>query len=243
MLDNFNGNEGTLAYRGTSTMEVGKLTSDFVKQFTINAQDNNLCFKSNVASLIVDTGSILYRNNIYVPCGEHIIKFIFTNDSARDFELNKDNEYPVYARILEPALEEVYYNLSSDDFVVVREEHLRRLHSVYVDDEGRVFGFNFDRIAMSADRNTVYGTFAEENYSSFNSGGKFYHQIFTQSLSRLKLQADGGNWKYSPRVEYIGLHSFDFVTTAENGCLSFVTNYSTKEYGDHTYWNIYDKSK
>lgn len=58
------------------------------------------------------------------------------------------------------------------------------------------------------------------------------------------LQKDGvENWKYSPRIEFMGMHSFDFITSSENGYVSFVTNYSSHKDNESVIWHIYDKSR
>lgn len=240
--------EGDRDYDSSGSISLGRLTShtNMVMPYP-SLEENKMMFTSNIASIIVDNNAILYNNNIYIPCGEYIVKLIFVNDMELDFQYFTEElqqEYPVYARIMQTGMEEVYYNLSETDFAVVQDEHLRTLHSIYIDDEHRVFGFNFDNIAMTADRNTIYGTFDEQYYGGFNSGGNFYHQIFSQQLSKLLLQREAGdNWKYSPRIEFMGLHSFDFLSSSENGYVSFISNYSSRQVGEHVIWHIYDKCR
>lgn len=176
--------ESSFDYDGNGSISIGRLVSHVNMSTSVSSQkDNKFTFSTNVASLLVDNNAVLYNNNLYVPVGQYIMKLIFVNDAALDFKYNTDDirsNYPVYARVLEQGIEEVYYNLSETDFAVVDDEHLKTLHSVYIDDENRVFGFNFDNIVMTADRNTIYGTFKEEHYGSYNSGSSFYHQIFSQ---------------------------------------------------------------
>ena len=66
--------------------------------------------------MICKYNSILYKNNLYIPINQNVLKIVMCPDTNLDFELFGDEErenYPAVARMLN--VDEVYYNYTKTD--------------------------------------------------------------------------------------------------------------------------------
>jgi hypothetical protein len=71
---------------------------------------------SKLCQLICKYNSILYKNNLYIPVNQNVLKIVMCPDSPIDFELFGEDEretYPAAARLLN--VDEVYYNYTKID--------------------------------------------------------------------------------------------------------------------------------
>jgi hypothetical protein len=66
--------------------------------------------------MICKFNSILYKNNLYIPINQNVMKIVMCPDTLIDFEMFGEDErevYPAAARMLN--VDEVYYNYTKTD--------------------------------------------------------------------------------------------------------------------------------
>jgi uncharacterized protein YbaR (Trm112 family) len=127
-------------------------------------------YSSNLSKLLSDSNGIIYRNNLFIPMDNKILKLIFCPDCDKDFEVfsaNDREEYPASCRFL--TSDEYYLNYTNAESSGGNSENItlesgfitveNKIKNLYIDEEGKVFGFNFDKIAVSSDGDTVYGLY------------------------------------------------------------------------------------
>lgn len=178
---------------------------------------------STVASVLADQNAQIYNNNVYIPYNQNIIKLIFVADSEYDdFDFDMMEHYPCKARVLGQDEFTVNYVRTGDDVVeeVAMEngfiEVENKLKHVYVNEKGQVFGFNFDKIAMSSDGDTMYGLYAWDKY--VHAGG--WNWLYNQSISRM--QAAAGSAKFA---EFGSEESIDNLAMNEHGDMLLVRGF------------------
>lgn len=211
---------------------------------------------SRLCGMICEYNSILYKNNLYIPIHQNVLKVVMCPDVAIDFEMFSDEErqnYPAAARMLN--VEEVYYNytktddleFSSDaasvqgDSVGLEQNFIEvenRVKNIYINEKGKVFALNFDQYGVAADGDTIYGLYASDKYVA--SGGWWW--LFNQSLS--KMHADSGSSKYA---EFASPNSIDKVKLNSKGEMCLIRNFKNllenENEDNNKRMDIYDKTK
>lgn len=156
------------------------------KRFILNEQQGTKPLHSNVAGLFLESKSVFYNNNLYIPFGMNIIKVIFCPDQPKDAVFTDviRKEYPAYARVLndgedgeEPEFYRNFYDSSEDETTV------KEINSIFVDENGHIFGLNYDTITMSYDKEHIFGIFSPEKF--VEEGEQGIYTVYTQSLPRL----------------------------------------------------------
>lgn len=173
---------------------------------------------------------LVYNGNIYIPINTNynsfILKIIFnpgigeTTLSARRL---KSNEYVNN------------FNNLYDEELIEMEPIIK---SLYVDNSGILYAFNYDIIKMTFDGDTIYGMYS----SSLTSGDKWYY-IFNQSIG--KLHTSSAASKYA---EFSSDVSIDNIAVNPKGEMAlirgFKKNATTGEIeADNKALEIYDRSK
>lgn len=178
-----------------------------------------------------------------------ILKIIFCPDSKYDFEVFTDEdreEYPASSRFLLST--EYHLNFINGDTVGQTTENIslengfimveNKIKNLYIDEDGKIFGFNFDKIAVSTDGDTIYGLYGQDKYLA--TGQWFW--LFNQSMS--KIQADVSTSKYA---EWASPNSIDAVKFNELGEMCLIRNFhnlADNENDDNNKrMDIYDKTK
>lgn len=252
----------TLEHWGEGTFEVPKSKDlyfyDFKKNFIATThifvdQDivtsDYVLIPSRLSQEICRSNSLLYKNNLYIPVNQRIMKIIMCPDVENDFEyFNEDDrgQYPAAARYLTSDEFFLNYTKKSDGagdnetisteagFIQVQN----RIKHIFIDDDGKIFGLNYDQFGVSSDGDTIYGLYASQDYLA--TGG--WSWLFNDSMS--KMQADTSTSKYA---EFASPNSIDKVKFNEKGQMCLVRcfrNLSDNENDDNTKrMDIYDKTK
>lgn len=133
--------------------------------------------KSDIGNILSRYQPLQYNGNLYIPINRiddcYIIKLIFNPD--------KNDETLLSARRL--ASDEFVNNFTNTyDETLVETESI--IKSLYVDNEGIIYAFNYDKLKMSYDGDTIYGLY---NSNKENTDNWYY--IFNQSVGRLHSSA------------------------------------------------------
>lgn len=130
-----------------------------------------------MTELLAKTNSILYKNNIYIPYGNDILKIIFSPDTEEDFDFFTEEirkEYPAACRKLNK--NEYHKNFFDEN---EDETAIKEINNIYIDEDSNIYAFNFDYITMSYDKDTIFGMF-----DSARQIDDLY-TIYTQPISNL----------------------------------------------------------
>ena len=224
--------------KNTNTIKINRPSSQFSKTIDrprlitkkrVYHSFNNgkKLYSSNLSKLLSDSNGIIYRNNLFIPMDNKILKIIFCPDCDKDFEVFSENdreEYPAACRFL--TSDEYYLNYTNAESAGGNSENItlesgfitveNKIKNLYIDEEGKVFGFNFDKIAVSSDGDTVYGLYGQDKYLA--TGQWFW--LFNQSMS--KIQSDVSSSKYA---EFASPNSIDAVKFNEKGEMCLIRNF------------------
>lgn len=219
------------------------------KKSSIKVNSGSKLYASNLSTLLSESNSLLYKNNLYVPMDSKILKIIFCPDSKYDFEVFSDEdreEYPASSRFLlstEYSKNYIDSNTSGSDvehislesgFIMVEN----KIKNIFIDEHGKIFGLNFDKFAVSPDGDTIYGLYGQDEYLA--TGQWFW--LFNQSMG--KLQADVSSSKYA---EWASPNSIDAVKLNELGEMCLIRNFhnlADNENDDNNKrLDVYDKTK
>ena len=204
---------------------------------------------SNMSLALCESNPIIYKNNLYVPVNQRILKVIFCPDCDKDFETFDDSarqEYPAAARYLTSDEFILNYTKTSDSgdstesigveggFIEVEN----KIKHIFINQDGVIFGLNFDHYSVSPDGDTIYGLYAFDRYLA--SGGWFW--LFNQSMS--KMQADVSSSKYA---EFASPNSIDRIKFNERGEMCLLRNFKNladnENPDNNKRMDIYDKTK
>lgn len=135
----------------------------------------SVMISSNLSDSICKHNSIIYKNNIYIPFNQQILKVIMCPDTERDFEAFTEDDreqYPAVARILDK--DEFYLNytrVSDDDYDVdslATEQGMidveNKIKNIYISEEGKIYGLNYDKFGVASDGDTIYGLYSNSDY-------------------------------------------------------------------------------
>lgn len=219
------------------------------KKSSIKVNSGSKLYASNLSTLLSESNSLLYKNNLYVPMDSKILKIIFCPDSKYDFEVFSDEdreEYPASSRFLLSTEYNKNYiesntsgldveNISLESGFIMVENKIK---NIYIDEHGKIFGLNFDKFAVSPDGDTIYGLYGQDEYLA--TGQWFW--LFNQSMG--KLQADVSSSKYA---EWASPNSIDAVKLNELGEMCLIRNFhnlADNENDDNNKrLDVYDKTK
>lgn len=222
------------------TVNVGYLTDDSIS-IKYTEPPAAVFFETNISRILSEGNGILYKSNLYVPYEQDIMKFIFVPDSERDnFPETDMTEHPCKVRMLD--YDEYYCNyLRTSAETRVDDEPAfdngfieieNKIKNIYINNEGKIFGFNFDSIGVAPDDDTVYGLYAWDKY--IHSGGWYW--LYNQSLSKMQSQITTSKF-----AEFASNESINLVKMNEEGMMCLIRGFA--ENSDQRRIEIYDKTK
>lgn len=243
---------GTIKLERPDIVTSKKITRPYIvtrkKSFqTINS--GSKLYASNLSLLLTNTNAIFYKNNLYVPTDNKILKIIFCPDCDFDFETFTDadrEDYPAACRYLlsneyctnylnSETTGQTSENITLENGFIVVENKIK---NIFINEQGKLFAMNFDKFAVSPDGDTIYGLYGQAEYLA--TGQWFW--LFNQSMA--KMQADVSTSKYA---EWASPNSIDAVKFNELGEMCLIRNFSnlaTNENEDNNKRiDIYDKTK
>lgn len=198
-------------------------------------------FESNISKVLSNGSAQIYNGNVYVPYEHDVLKLIFVPDSPKDnFTENDVKNHPCKARILESGEYAINYlrtgNGSTKEptlenqFIEVED----KLKQIYIDKKGKIYAFNYDKLAVSPDGDTVYGLYNWDKYIA--SGGWYW--IYNQSLSRMHAQIATAKF-----AEFGSEESIDFIRFNELGMMCLIRGFGGIELSENRRMEIYDETK
>lgn len=204
---------------------------------------------SVLCSILCKQHPLLYKNNIYVPVGQNIMKIIMCPDCQKDFDIFDQEErqsYPAVARLLHSS--QYYLNYKKTNNSQTDKQKLgvqsgfiqvqKIIKRIYINQNGEIYGFNFDNYAVSSDGDTIYGLYSWDKY--IKSGGWWW--IFNQSLSKMK--SDINSSKYA---QWASPNSIDKLKINQLGQMCLIRNFNNtidnKNPDNNKRLEVYDKTK
>lgn len=198
---------------------------------TNNINDYYVIIPSNIADILATQNSILYNSNLYIPYQQHILKFILCPDSDNDVFYNDEKivdwreEYPIAARKLSYSEYTINYTRTTDsvkdkDAVATINGTIdveNKIKNIYIDEDGHIYGMNYDQISMSADGDTLYGLYSWDKY--VGSGGGWW--LFNQSLSKMRAEQESSKY-----AEFQSGNSIDIVRFNSRGEMALLRNFN-----------------
>lgn len=216
---------------------------------SVTTDSGTMLYASNMSKLLSEANGIFYKNNIYVPMDMKVLKVIFCPDCDKDFEVFPESdrdEYPAACRFL--TSDEFYLNFTPSDSTGAGGENIslesgfimveNKIKNIFIDEDGKLFCCNFDKMAISPDGDTIYGLYGQDVYTA--TGQWFW--LFNQSMS--KIQADVSSSKYA---EFASPNSIDAIKFNEKGEMCLIRNFNNLVDNDnednYKRMDIYDKTK
>ena len=240
----------SVTYNKPTNLNLGELTSprenvgclpDDSVSIKYTEPPVSVFFETNISRIISEQNALIYKGNLYVPYDQNIIKFIFVPDSERDnFPESEMTNYPCKVRMMDYDEYHVNYLRTTTDTPIDQEPTLEngfievenKIKTIYIDKTGALFGFNFDKLAVAPDDDTIYGLYGWTDY--IQAGGWYW--LYNQSLSKMQSQITTSKF-----AEFASNESIDWVKINEEGmmCLvrGFFENSETKRF------EIYDITK
>lgn len=226
-------NEGTSEVVKVSKSNYSiKIDRKFISPTKINTRKMGykgfVLIQSALCEELCKGNPILYKNNIYVPLNQRIMKIIMCPDCERDLEIFNDDvreNYPACARMLgenEFFTNYMKTNDAQDDSETVGTEQGfikvdNKIKHIFIDENEKIYGLNFDQFGIAKDGDTIYGLYGNEVYT--NQGQWWW--LFNQSLS--KMHADSNTSKYA---EFASPNSIDKVKFNELGEMCLIRNFN-----------------
>ena len=204
---------------------------------------------SNLCQLMCRQTPRLYKNNLYIPIKQNILKIIMCPNCEEDNKIFTDvdrQEFPAAARILKS--DEYYLNYNKTNNTEEDSERLGTeqgfievqniIKHIYFDEDGVLYGLNFDQYGISSDGDTIYGLYSWDKY--VKSGGWWW--LFNQSLSKMKSELTTAKY-----AQFASPNSIDRVRINEKGEMCLIRNFNnllTNTNPDNNKrLEIYDKTK
>ena len=185
----------------------------------------------NIGDLLSKYNSVSYNSNLYIPINssldKYIIKIIFNPDKFKETERS--------ARRLSASEFINNFTNTYDKSLVETEDNI---NSLYVDNEGNIYAFNYDKLKMTYDGDTIYGIYSNE----LSKGDKWYY-IFNQSIGRLYSSA--ATSKYAEFSSDISIDNIAINPLGEMALIrGFRPNATTGEIDENEKClEIYDRTK
>lgn len=230
-----------------------KIDRKFIAPCKLNTRkmnhDGYILIQSFLCEEICKGNAILYKNNIYVPLNQRIMKIIMCPDCQKDYDIFNDTvreKYPACARILSD--DEYFTNYvktseSENDYETVGTEQGfimvdNKIKHIFIDENENIYGLNFDQYGIAKDGDTIYGLYSNQIYT--NQGQWWW--LFNQSLS--KTHSDANTSKYA---EFASPNSIDRVKFNELGEMCLIRNFNNlqdnENYDNNKRMDIYDITK
>lgn len=233
----------------SSTCEIShpKMISNTTRMTEYAYTNAHAVIPSAMVKILSESNSVIYKNNLYIPFEQDILKIIFCPDCDKDFEFFTDKireNYPAAARILGNS--EFVCNftkkMGGDTETISLESGFinveNKIKNIHIDESGTIYAFNFDKIGIVPDGDTVYGLYANDAY--IRSGGWYW--LFNQSLSKMKHIHDTSKY-----AEFASNNSIDKVRFNEWGEMALVRNFNNPPDNNlpdnNKRIDIYDKTK
>lgn len=213
-----------------------------------------------------DSNPVLYKNNIYIPYNQQIVKIVFCPDSSEDLnyfeEIEEDEEYtkedakedaakkPAYIRFLKDSEYQLNYLKvdNSTDSKGMISETIRvdnKIKNIYISEDGTIYGLNYSQYGVSLDKDTLYGIYNNgrqitENDETMWNGE--WDWIYNQSLG--KLYGDISSAQYG---EFSSPNSIDKIRFNDIGEMCLIRNFNNpdnyEDVEDNKRMDIYDITK
>lgn len=244
---------GSFTKKITQSNYSKKIDKNFISPSYIRVRERKLTGYILIPSLLCQTlcegNPILYKNNIYVPLNQQIMKIVMCPDQEKDFlffdEETREN-YPAVARML--GEDEFFTNYVKTNDADDDKEHVgtesgfimvdNKIKHIYIDENEKIYGLNFDQFGIAKDGDTLYGLYGNEVY--VNQGQWWW--LFNQSLS--KMHADSNTSKYA---EFASPNSIDKIKFNEIGEMCLIRNFNNLQDNENSDNNkrmdIYDITK
>lgn len=203
----------------------------------------------NLCQVLCKQNASIYKNNVYIPVNQNIVKIIMCPDKQEDFiyftQEDREN-YPASARVL--GMNQYYLNYIKSnnahgelERVGVQQGFIQVqniIKHIYFDEDGSIYGLNYDDYGVAADGDTIYGLYSNQKY--VYSGGWWW--IFNQSLSKMKVQANTAKY-----AEFSSPNSIDRIRFNEKGEMCLIRNFNNitdnKNPDNNKRLDVYDKTK
>lgn len=230
-------NLGKMTLQG---INIGRLRDDTIR-IRFNAEPAEYHFETNISKILSEQNAIIYKGNLYVPYNQDILKIIFVPDADRDnFSVEDVEKHPCKIRVLDYNEYYVNYQRTSSDNHSTLEPTLEnefievedKFKHIYIDGYGNIYAFNFDKLAVSPDGDTVYGLYGWDKYIA--AGGWYW--LYNQSLSRMQAQITSSKF-----AEFGSEESIDFMKMNELAMTCIVRGFANMS--DNRRFEVYDESK
>lgn len=209
-----------------NSIEVNKLLNQ--TQRNIAFMPNNLEYvtiPSRAAQILIENNSIIYNSNVYIPHNQQILKLIFCPDVKGEFTDEEREDYPAKIRVLEQDEYITNYprlttSASESETIATVDGNIEvknEIKNIFINEDGKIYGLNFDAFSLANDGDTLYGLFSWEKY--INTGGGWW--LFNQSLS--KIESDVSSSKYA---EFQSMNSIDMIRFDSKGNMALVRNFN-----------------
>lgn len=201
------------------------LYRDIENLYQVTNSDEN-----SIGDTISQYSAAVYNNNIFIPVNtksnSYIVKIIFNPDKSEEV---------LTARVLGNNEYTNNFTNTYDETLVETEAIIK---SIYIDSEGDIYAFNYDKLKMSFDGDTVYGIYSNK----LNSGDNWYY-IFNQSLGKLYTSASAS--KYAEFSSDISIDNIACNPLGEMAVIrGFRANATTNKFSnDEKALEIYSKTK
>lgn len=186
-----------------------KLKSRILYNDITNLKDIVFADDISIADIISEYKPLNYKGNLYIPINNkndsYIIKVIFNPEGE---------EQPLSARRL--SSNEFVNNFTNtyDKSLIETNAYIK---SLYVDNEGTIYAFNYDKLKMSHDGDTIYGIY---NNSGESEKVDNWYYIFNQSIGRLYSSAAASKY-----AEFSSDVSIDNIALNPNGEMALIRGF------------------
>lgn len=208
-----------------------KLKSRILYKDITDLYDITMTDEETIGDIVSGYAPLIINTNLYIPINtknnRYIIKIVFLPD--------KEGETTLSARILDST---EYINNFTNTFDETLSETQAIIKSLYTDKEGNIYAFNYDKLKMTADGDTIYGVYSND----LNAGDNWYY-IFNQSVGRLHSSAAAS--KYAEFSSDTSIDNIAFNPLGEMALIrGFRPNATTKEIDNrHKALEIYNRTK
>lgn len=213
----------------------------------ITGDETSNYFTSSVADSLLTAKPLVFNDNIYFGLNEKnevgnvidrdILKIVLnpeTDDEIAQFE--SLTSHICYAYILDKNAYNVNYNAEQGEIITV--DRLQKIGSMCVDENGKLYAFNYDSTILSPDKNTIFGVYQEILYANEEDESEEtpWYSIYNQAFSKMYTGSSGSKF-----AEYSS--SIPIKAAAINSAyeLAIIRGFDGNK--DDNSLEIYDKSK
>ena len=186
-----------------------KLKSRILYNNISNLKDIIFADDKSIGKIISEYKPLNYDGNLYIPINNkndsYIIKIIF--------KPNNGEQVLSARRLLSDEFVNNFTNIYDKSLI----ETDAVIKSLYVDNEGIIYAFNYDKLKMSHDGDTIYGIY---NNTKQNENVDNWYYIFNQSIGRLYSSAAASKY-----AEFSSDVSIDNIALNPNGEIAIIRGF------------------